>query len=112
MRPSTVLLLASALPLICGTAAGHENSTDERASRSLIMVEGAQAADSDDLDPDDVRRRRCSNEHRVQTLPTPVPASTLCVRLSRWPLWSRQFLWETLPGRCCFYGGPDPLDPR
>ena len=38
------------------------------------MVEGAQAADSDDLDPDD-------------------------------------FLWETLPGRCCFYGGPDPLDP-
>lgn len=21
------------------------------------------------------------------------------------------FLWEKLPGRCCFYGGPDPLDP-
>ena len=38
------------------------------------MVEGAQAADSDDLDPDD-------------------------------------FLLETLPGLCCFYGGPDPLDP-
>lgn len=21
------------------------------------------------------------------------------------------FLWEKLPGRCCFYGGPDPLNP-
>ena len=21
------------------------------------------------------------------------------------------FLWEKLPGRCCFYGGPDPQDP-
>ena len=21
------------------------------------------------------------------------------------------FLWEKLPGRCCFYGGPDPEDP-
>ena len=20
------------------------------------------------------------------------------------------FLWEKLPGRCCFYGGPDPED--
>ena len=139
MRPSTVLLLASALPLICGTAAGHENSTDERASRSLIMVEGAQAADSDDLDPDDVRascfrRRVFFSRHFTHALPattrlratTAINADLTCeltefsprVRFSRFSRFSRslgclvrQFLWETLPGRCCFYGGPDPLDP-
>lgn len=64
----------STTPTALPTSRGAHAADASTSSRSLIMVEGAQAADSDDLDPDD-------------------------------------FLWETLPGRCCFYGGPDPLDP-
>lgn len=69
-RARTTLGAASLFALVFAPYGAAAEGT----ARSMIMVEGTQAADQSDLDPDD-------------------------------------FLWEKLPGRCCFYGGPDPLDP-
>ena len=54
-----LVLFASALPRLLGAVAGvvRDDNVTSSSRRSLIMVEGAQAADSDDLDPDDVCHR-------------------------------------------------------